>query len=345
MIRSLGFFSLGQGGGRGNSQDHRTNNNPSPSGTESWLWCRNPNSNANAGAGDVVAPSSYKGTLELWQHPNNQEIIFQQQQQQRLDLYTSAAGLGVGPSNRNLLETSGGALMMMRNGSSSGGGPSCQDCGNQAKKDCTHMRCRTCCKSRGLECSTHVKSTWVPAAKRRERQQQLASGQQPQSQSQPQVESVPKRQREHFPSRSNSLVCTRIPSNNTSSGLEIGSFPPEVSSPAIFRCVRVSSVDDEEEEYAYKTAVSIGGHVFKGILYDQGPAERSSSGGGSQPLNLITAGPSASSSSPNVSCNDGVVGSNSDHYIDPASLSYPTPINTFMTERGRERVNSADYEG
>ena len=37
------------------------------------------------------------------------------------------------------------------------------------------MRCRTCCRSRGLSCPTHVKSTWVPAAKRRERQQQLAA--------------------------------------------------------------------------------------------------------------------------------------------------------------------------
>nr|GFA96946.1 hypothetical protein [Tanacetum cinerariifolium] len=60
-------------------------------------------------------------------------------------------------------------------GSSSGGGINCQDCGNQAKKDCQHMRCRTCCKSRGFQCQTHVKSTWVPAAKRRERQQQLAT--------------------------------------------------------------------------------------------------------------------------------------------------------------------------
>lgn len=55
-----------------------------------------------------------------------------------------------------------------------GGGGSvsstCQDCGNQAKKDCTHRRCRTCCKSRGYECSTHLKSTWVPASRRRERQ-------------------------------------------------------------------------------------------------------------------------------------------------------------------------------
>lgn len=60
----------------------------------------------------------------------------------------------------------------MRSGS---GGMSCQDCGNQAKKDCSHSRCRTCCKSRGYHCATHVKSTWVPASKRRERQQQLAA--------------------------------------------------------------------------------------------------------------------------------------------------------------------------
>lgn len=205
-----GFFSLGNGtgvDGGGSRQDAtttNTNNNSSPSGNESWLWCRNPNSNANAGCGDI-APS-YKGTLELWQHSNNQQIIFQQQQQQRLDLYTSAAGLGVGPSNRSLIEASGGGasgLMMMRSGGG-GGGPSCQDCGNQAKKDCAHMRCRTCCKSRGLECPTHVKSTWVPAAKRRERQQQLASSQHPQG------ENVPKRPREHFPvpAKSTFLVCT-----------------------------------------------------------------------------------------------------------------------------------------
>lgn len=50
---------------------------------------------------------------------------------------------------------------------------SCQDCGNQAKKGCTHGRCRTCCKSHGLDCPTHVRSTWIPIAKRRERQQQI----------------------------------------------------------------------------------------------------------------------------------------------------------------------------
>lgn len=62
-------------------------------------------------------------------------------------------------------------------GSGSGGEMiNCQDCGNQAKKDCEHMRCRTCCKSRGYPCQTHVKSTWVPAARRRERLQQQLRG-------------------------------------------------------------------------------------------------------------------------------------------------------------------------
>ncbi|KAK8506612.1 hypothetical protein V6N13_103388 [Hibiscus sabdariffa] len=101
------------------------------------------------------------------------------------------------------------------------GGISCQDCGNQAKKDCPHLRCRTCCRSRGFHCQTHLKSTWVPA------------------------------------------------------GLELFQFPPEVSSPADFRCVKVNAVEEiDEEQYAYQTAVNIGGHVFKGILYDQGPAVR-----------------------------------------------------------------------
>lgn len=65
----------------------------------------------------------------------------------------------------------------------------CQDCGNQAKKDCTYIRCRTCCKSRGFHCETHVKSTWVPVSTRRPRhhllhhttiqQQQLQNGPNP----------------------------------------------------------------------------------------------------------------------------------------------------------------------
>lgn len=56
----------------------------------------------------------------------------------------------------------------------------------------------------------------------------------------------------------------------------MGNFPTELEMPAIFRCVRVSSHDDAVDQYAYQTSVKIGGHVFKGILYDQGPEESSS---------------------------------------------------------------------
>jgi LRP1 type putative zinc finger protein len=147
---------------------------------------------------------------------NSKSKYFSQQRHhqhhlQQQDLYTSAAGLGVGPSRSSINVSdespSRSALMMMR---STGGGVSCQDCGNQAKKDCVHMRCRTCCKSRGLDCPTHVKSTWVPAAKRRERQQHLSALQQQQQQLQLHGGGGenPKRQRENP-----SLACTRLPAS------------------------------------------------------------------------------------------------------------------------------------
>lgn len=112
--------------------------------------------------------------------------------------------------------SSGFRVMRPSSSGGAGGGINCQDCGNQAKKDCSHLRCRTCCKSRGFQCNTHVKSTWVPAAKRRERLQQLTAIQQNQQQ-QTQLLSlradhhsnIPKRPREN-PS-SSSLACTRIP--------------------------------------------------------------------------------------------------------------------------------------
>lgn len=64
------------------------------------------------------------------------------------------------------------------NGGIYGGGDFrvCQDCGNRAKKDCSFRRCRTCCKGRGYGCNTHVKSTWVPASHRRDRDTAVAGG-------------------------------------------------------------------------------------------------------------------------------------------------------------------------
>uniref|UniRef100_A0A6N2N420 Uncharacterized protein n=1 Tax=Salix viminalis TaxID=40686 RepID=A0A6N2N420_SALVM len=327
-----GLFSLGRGrsssSSGGNNQEQQNNNPTAEIPQENWFPYRSE---------DI----SYKG-FEPWQQQHHQELLHQRHQNPQQDLYSSAAGLGVGPSRAsiNISEESSSrsaaaaaAFMMMRPvGSGGGGSISCQDCGNQAKKDCSHMRCRTCCKSRGFECQTHVKSTWVPASKRRERQHQLTAFQQ-QQQLQIRGEN-PKRQREN-PS-SSSLACTRLANNM--SGLELGNFPAEVSSPALFRCVRVGDIDESEEMLAYQTAVNIGGHVFKGILYDHGPESNymapgetsSGGGGGGRSLNLITAGTATTSASVSATGGGGVtVASTTAAFLDPSSL-YPAPLNTFM---------------
>lgn len=129
----------------------------------------------------------------------------------------------------------------------------------------------------------------------------------------------------------------------------MGHFPAEVNSPAVFRCIRVSGMDDADEQYAYQTAVNIGGHVFKGILYDQGLENRyasgtsgggdTSSGGASgshahhhhhhhqhpPPLNLI--GTTAAAAAPTTvtaatSANPALT------MLDPSV--YPTPLSAFM---------------
>ncbi|XP_009784128.1 protein SHI RELATED SEQUENCE 3-like [Nicotiana tabacum] len=145
-------------------------------------------------------------------------------------------------------------MMMREDGISSNS--RCQDCGNQAKKDCPYLRCRTCCKSRGFQCQTHVKSTWIPVSRRRPRHHLLHTIQQ-QQQQQKQLQANPKRYREN--------------DNNLAAGGKEEDLPTELSLPAVFRCVRVSSVDNVVDQYAYQTSVKIAGHVFKGILYDQGP--------------------------------------------------------------------------
>ncbi|XP_061360867.1 protein SHI RELATED SEQUENCE 1-like [Gastrolobium bilobum] len=324
-----GLFSLGGGGGggggRGSSGGNQDSEIPPP---ETLFWYSKTNE-------DVT---SYRG-FELW----NQQQQQQQQHAEQLipharpllhrDLYSSG---GVGPSRvSDDNSSSRSAFMAMRSAveggsGGSGGGISCQDCGNQAKKDCPHMRCRTCCKSRGYECQTHLKSTWVPASKRRERQHHLATLQEQQQHHR----DISKRPRDSNPSSSSALACTRLPS-----GLEQGHFPAVVSSPAEFRCVRVSAVDDADDSYAYQTAVNIGGHVFKGILYDYGPessnnnitnymAGESSSAAaavaGAQPFNIITATATASA-----------VVSSSGALVDPSSL-YPAPINPFMAVSGTQ---------
>ncbi|KAG4952091.1 hypothetical protein JHK85_045958 [Glycine max] len=302
-----GLFSLGGGGRGGDNQEENNNQSSEIPPAETLFWYSK---------NDDV--SSYHRGFELWnqhqEHQHHHHAMHHPHARPLLqrDLYSS----GVGPSRGGISDdhssSRSAAFVAMRAAGAEGGGISCQDCGNQAKKDCPHMRCRTCCKSRGYDCQTHVKSTWVPASKRRERQQQLMALHQ-QQQEQQQQRDISKRPRD---------------SRLSSSGLEEeGHFPSVVSSPAEFRCVRVSCVEDSDDRYAYQTAVSIGGHVFKGILYDYGPensnnnnsnnnsnnymaGETSAVAATAQPLNLAAAASSAA-------------------LIDPSSL-YSAPANAFM---------------
>lgn len=112
-----------------------------------------------------------------------------------------------------------------------------------------------------------------------------------------------------------------------------GTFPSEVSSPAIFRCVKVSAMDDADEQYAYQTAVNIGGHTFKGILYDQGTESQYSGGGhhgdtsSSSPAAIASSSAAASAStSAAAAAAAAAVPTLMDH-----SSYYPTPLNSFMS--------------
>lgn len=159
--------------------------------------------------------------------------------------------------------------------SSAAGTTSCQDCGNQAKKDCTHRRCRTCCQSRGFECTTHVKSTWVSAARRRERQ--LNAPNAGTAGSSGSTSGTKKPRLITSQTTTTSHTSTSRSFETTSSHQEASfkeTLPGQVRAPAVFKCVKVTAMDDGDDEYAYQAVVKIGGHVFKGFLYDQGVEAR-----------------------------------------------------------------------
>ncbi|VFQ75475.1 unnamed protein product [Cuscuta campestris] len=360
-----GFFSLGGGRGRdaggdnsnaaGQPQSSGNNNRHSAAAAahispESWFLLRN----------DQDIPPAYKG-FELWQdQPSIRHHQHHHQISHLQDLYSSAAAAaGLTRNAGGVLNASTSAVpaaeetsrsaaaLVMMSGS---GGISCQDCGNQAKKDCSHMRCRTCCRSRGFQCNTHVKSTWVPAAKRRERQllnqqhQQLSSSSTA-SQSQDTLQlrgggtsrETPKRHRD------DPNASSRLPS--AISGLEMGNFPAKVSLNAAFHCVRMRSIDDSEDQCAYRAAVNIGGHVFKGILYDQGPESQymaagesssgGSAGGGAHTAqhNLLSSGgggcTAATATSGSASGGGGGEGQAAPLY-DPSLFSSSAPLCSFM---------------
>ncbi|RDX60954.1 Protein LATERAL ROOT PRIMORDIUM 1, partial [Mucuna pruriens] len=165
----------------------------------------------------------------------------------------------------------------------------CQDCGNRAKKDCVFRRCRTCCKGRGYDCSTHVKSTWVPSLRRRERDMTVAvatgTAKRPRA-------LVGSSQNATATSHSSNSNATTTPKSLATSSSHQGalsfsfstppmmsfdpyasfkhSLPGHVRAPAVFKCHRVSAIGNGEDEFAYSATVHISGHVFKGFLYDHG---------------------------------------------------------------------------
>ena len=52
-------------------------------------------------------------------------------------------------------------------------------------------------------------------------------------------------------------------------------LPEEVRAQALFQCVRVTGIggdgqEEEEDEFAYRAVVRIGGRIFRGLLHDQG---------------------------------------------------------------------------
>lgn len=203
-----GFFSLGSGSGFKDQQQQQQQHEQEQTPSNGLFLFKN--------------EEIYNKGFELWQQ-YYQQLNNQQRTTHHRDADPENRRIVIGSNNStssaNLCDESSSYRLgvgVMRQGgtagTATGGGINCQDCGNQAKKDCTHLRCRTCCKSRGFHCQTHVKSTWVPAAKRRERQQQLASLQQQQQQQNHQLTLMrgenPKRHRENP-----ALPCTRLPTN------------------------------------------------------------------------------------------------------------------------------------
>ncbi|XP_043718935.1 protein LATERAL ROOT PRIMORDIUM 1-like [Telopea speciosissima] len=214
--------------------------------------------------------SSSGSKIQLWQ---NQQSNFLRKPM--LDHTNSVNFLNTGGcSGTGDATSSGGAVGIAGSSSST---TTCQDCGNQAKKDCNHRRCRTCCKSRGFDCATHVKSTWVPASRRRERQLSAAAvAAAAGSSGSTSGVKKPRLIASQTTTTSHTSTSNDTPprSFDTSSSHQDASFrdalPGQIRAPAVFKCVRVTAIDDGDDEYAYQAVVKIGGHVFKGFLYDQG---------------------------------------------------------------------------
>jgi LRP1 type putative zinc finger protein len=176
-------------GGLGKQQGTARNNHPSSIGQQGWPLShrqqqQHQEEEEEEGEEDAATTTTQGMNVQsLQQHnPSHGVVVAPPEPDNHLHLHEPRAeelwGGGAGGVKGNEIVVqqqigggAGGGGAPVAGALTTGTGSSaCQECGNQAKKDCSYRRCRTCCKSRGFDCTTHLKSTWVPAAKRRERQ-------------------------------------------------------------------------------------------------------------------------------------------------------------------------------
>ncbi|KAF9593933.1 hypothetical protein IFM89_026176 [Coptis chinensis] len=132
-----------------------------------------------------------------------------------------------------------------------------------AKLYCCGFRCRTCCKSRGYDCATHIKSTWVPAAHRRERHQLSASAAVDASSGSTSGVKKPRLINSQTTTSHTSTSNTTPPRSFDTSSSHQEALPGQVRVPAVLKCVRVTAIGDGEDEYAYQAVVKIGGMCLR----------------------------------------------------------------------------------
>ncbi|KAF8091143.1 hypothetical protein N665_0452s0012 [Sinapis alba] len=128
----------------------------------------------------------------------------------------------------------------------------CKDCGNRAKKECLFERCRTCCKNRGYNCATHVKSTWVPSSAA--------------SRSSSSSSDRNKKLKIDSSDKTKSVLIVPTTTSRQERSFKEG-LPGKIEAPAVFKRTRVTAVSNNEQaEIGYLATVTISGHVFKGFL-------------------------------------------------------------------------------
>ncbi|KAE8655975.1 Detected protein of unknown function [Hibiscus syriacus] len=260
----------------------------------------------------------YKG-FELWQKQQQQQQLQQQQ-----DLYVSAAGLGVGPSINFADDSSSrSGFMMMRSGGGGGGG------GKLPGLVLGFLLLSAVKGNNNLLLGSNSNNFSF--------EQRIPKDIERIDPRLPTLTLVyPLTRWVQFYKHCFLVILTRVRTRE---------FPAEVNSEAVFRCVRVSSIEDADDQYAYQTSVNIVGHVFKGILYNQGPecgydmvtpsaaaaAEISSGAGLVQPLNLITAGSTAAATTNTATIvasagGSGASPSSATALLDPCSLCNSTQL-------------------